>query len=148
MQEILKKLNEVVGVCETRIQKLDTEKAEVASERARLKNQKEVQDAEQKRIDSENEALNKRKNIVKTLDEAMIILKNNSDERKRIKAESDNLEKRKIEHAKKVADDTAEIERKRKKLSDMNAETEKKAKDYRIEVMKSVLKESAASAGE
>ena len=144
MQEILKKLNELIGICETRIKKCDAEKGELAALRSNLENQKSQQKARQDEIDADNAALNKRKAIAKTLDEAQAIFKENNNEKKRLKVESENLEKQKAEHTKKVADDNADIKRKMDKAAAIMKETEKKAENYKVEVMNTILKEAAA----
>lgn len=144
MLEILSRLNELVGVCEARVKKAEATQTELAALRANLNSQKEQQEAKEKDIQSQNETLDKRKLIVKSLDEARVILKENTDEKKRLKAQADELEKQKADHAKKMADDKSDIQRQKDKCAAMNAETEKKAKNYRVEVMEEILKNSAA----
>lgn len=144
MQEILKKLNEVIGICETRVKKVEATQSELSTLRADLNSQKAQQEAKEKDIQSQSETLDKRKLIAKSLDEARMILKENTDEKKHLKAQSDELEKQKAEHVKKMADDKSDIQRQKDKCAAMNAETEKKAKNYRVEVMEEILKNSAA----
>lgn len=146
MQEILTKLNEVVGICETRVKKVEATQAELTTLRANLNSQKAQQEEKEKDIQAQNETLDKRKLIAKSLDEAKAILKENTDEKKRLKVQADELEKQKADHAKKMADDKADIQRQKDKCSAMNAETEKKAVNYKIQVMDEILKNSISKA--
>ena len=142
MQTILTKLNELVGICESRVSKLDQEKAELAGKRATLESQRKSQETEQESIKAQNEALDKRKLLVKTIDEAKASLKANAEESKRLKVQSDEFDKKKSDHEKKMAEDRAYIEDQKKKCAAMNAETERKAKEYKKEVMAEILKNS------
>lgn len=144
MQEILKKLNEIIGVCETRVKKTEATQAELATLRLNLNRQKEEQEAEDKRLKTENAELDKRKLLVKTIEEARALLRDNLEEKKRLKAQSDELEQQKSNHLKKMKDDQADIQRQKDKLAVMSAETEKNAKEFRDQVIKQILKDSAS----
>jgi hypothetical protein len=147
MQEILKKLTELICVCETRVKKLEGEKSALESLRVQLNSQKTDQDLREKDIQAQKNALENKKLIVKTIDEAQAILKENTAEKKRLKTQADELALTQEKHRKKIADDLADLNRQKEKIAAMNKETETKATNYRVEVMEQILKESASKAG-
>lgn len=146
MQEILKKLTELVGICETRVNKLEHEKSELAGLRGTLEKQKSDQDIQEKNIQEELDALNKKKAVVKTLEEAQTLLKNNNEEKKRIRVESDKFEQSKKDFEKSKNEALADLQRQKDKCAALTKETEKKSENYRVEVMNQILKESASKA--
>ena len=81
MEEILKKLTELVRICESRVKKLEHENSELAALRVNLNIQKTVQEDREKDIKVQDEALNKKKLIVKTIDEAREMVKESADEK-------------------------------------------------------------------
>lgn len=142
MQEILNKLNELVGICETRVRKVETERSELFALRGTLNAQKESQADQAKDIKNQNKELDQRKLLVKTVDEALAIFKATMEEKKRLKAFADDLDLQKSEHAKKMEEDKSEIQRQKDKCAAMNAETEKKAKDFEDGVIKKILRKA------
>lgn len=142
MQEILKKLNELIGVCEARVKKVEHERSELASLRGNLNAQKDTQESREKDVQAQEAALAKKKLIIKTIDEARQMLMESSEEKKQLKVKRDELEIKIAEHAKKMAEEAANIQRQKDKVTAMLAETEKKASQYKLEVMKEILKNS------
>lgn len=142
MEEILKKLVELVRVCESRVTKVQSESAELAALRFNLNKQKDDQDASEKNVKAAEDALAKKKQVIKTIDEAQTMIKEAGDVLKRLKADSDALVEKEAKHEKRVKDDLAEIQRQKDKLAVMSKETEEKAKKYRQEVMDEILKNS------
>ena len=145
MEEILKRLCELVRICESRVKKLEHESSELSALRGNLNKQKDDQDAKEKDIKAQEDSLSKKKQVVKTIEEAQGMIKQAGEEKKRLKAEWDSLEDKKSQHEKKVKDDMADIARQKEKISAMSKETEEKAKNYRVEVMNEILKNSAAN---
>lgn len=142
MQEILKKLNELIGVCESRVKKVEQERTELAALRGNLNAQKDTQESREKDVQSQEAALAKKKLIVKTIEEARQMFQESSEEKKQLKVKRDELEIKIAEHTKKMAEEAADIQRQKDKAVAMVAETEKKASLYKVEVMKEILKNS------
>ena len=142
MKEILSSLAQLIGICEIRVKKVEQEKAELAGLRATLNAQKSDQDDREKDIKKQEDEIAKKKNILKTMEQAQEIFKENGNEKKRLRIQADDLEVQKSRHDKMVAETTAELARQKEKIAAMNAETERKAKEYRKEVMIDILKKS------
>ncbi len=140
MQEILKKLNELIGVCEARVKKVEQERTELAALRGNLNAQKDAQDAREKDVQAQEAALAKKKLIVKTIEEARQMSSDAAQEGKNLRAAKEQFETLKAEHVKKMDEERGDIQRQKEKCASMNSETERKAKVYREEVMAEILK--------
>lgn len=146
MQEILKKLNELIGVCEARVKKIESERSELAALRVNLNAQKESQDSREKDVQAQETSLAKKKLIVKTIEEARQMVSDAVQEGKNIRVTKDQFEEQKAAHVKKMNEEIADIQRQKEKLAAMNAETEKKAASYKTQVMDEILKNSISKA--
>jgi len=129
MKEIIEKMNELIGVCESRVKGLKTESQELSVLRMNLKRQKEEQDEEQKRIDRENEVLSKKKIIASTLAEAQEIKKENSAESHRLKGQREHFE---LEKKGLLRD----VQLEKYQLGQGQKELAKKEKNYKKEILR------------
>ena len=133
MQEIIKKMNELIGTCEARSAKLEKERQELAVLRMNLKKQKEDQAKEQKRIDDENSILRERKVIADTVAEAQEIKRQNSAESERLKGQRQHfeLEKKGLMRDVKLG---------QYRLGQDQKELAKKTKNYKKEVLRAIAR--------
>lgn len=144
MQKIVKKLEELVGICEARVSKTNSEREELAALRIELNKQKEVADERDKNLDVREEQLRSLEVIGMSLHEAKQLVAEASDLKKQHKAKLDDLEVQKSNHDKKMVDEKAEIERQKEKIAKQNKETEENARIYKQQVMDEIIKNSVA----
>ena len=147
MQKILEKLQELVGICEVRIKKIEIQQAQLASDRATFaKDQEDHKEAVAAHAKFEAE-MKKKKSVVATLDEANRILAEASETKKKLNEELSSLDAQKKKHAEKIADDKADIERQKDKLAKQFHELETQKKNYRKEIMDAIAKEVEGKKG-
>lgn len=143
MQKIIKKLEEVVGLCEARLKKVEQDRNELAALRITLEQERKDLDGREKDIDAREAKLKDSELIGKTIQEANQILADASQRSKNVRIEEDALEASRQEHAKTIAEDKAEIERLKEKVAKQSAEIDAKAKTYKQEVMAEIVKQAS-----
>jgi len=141
MKEILEKLYNLIGICESRIKQNISEKSELASLRLNLTTQKEEQSEMGEYLKGENETLDRKKLICSTLAEAYAIKKKASEMANSIKSEKETLEKDQKSHNSKVANDNRETERQREKAAKERKGLESDKKTYKTEILAEIAKE-------
>lgn len=117
MKEILEKLNNLVGVCETRIKKADSERSELASLRLNLNTQKEEQADTEEYLKEENAKLDKRNLIASTIAEAEVLKKKASEKSASLDADREALEKKIKVQEDRIRNENADLERRKEKLA-------------------------------
>lgn len=142
MQEILKKLNDLVGICETRVSKLDKERAEVASQREANEKTSKILSTRLSDIEKREKALKDSDDVLVTLHQAKDLVREANEEKGKLGDLRGKLEEDIKKHEKTVKDFEAWKEDQQAKMAKQVKEIEAKAKNYKKEVMDAVVKEA------
>lgn len=138
MQEIIKKLNEVVSIAESRVQKADQERSAYAGKKA-------DSDALLTKLKEAEKALSAREAAVKDLED----VKNAREEKARIdteikeayrllNADQEKLSKEKEQFEADVKDQSATLEMRKKKLNDAQAALDEDKRSYKQKIIADV----------
>lgn len=142
MQEILKKLNDLVGICETRVSKLDKERAEVTSQREANEKTSKILSTRLSDIEKREKALKDSDDVLVTLHQAKDLVREANEEKGKLGDLRGKLEEDIKKHEKTVKDFEAWKEDQQAKMAKQVKEIEAKAKNYKKEVMDAVVKEA------
>lgn len=143
MEKILELLNEVVRVCDVRVRKVDAERAQLASLRGNLNQQKTAQEEERLHLKDENEKLKRKNLIADTLAHAEQILKEASGKSQGMKIDRDALERDKRVQADRVKNENIDIERRKKKIANDSKALEKDKATYKDKIVQDFTKNLA-----
>lgn len=91
MEEILKKLTDIVRECEQKRLSMEKEQAELNALRNNLEEQKQKQEDKQKDLDRQSERIKKLNLVTSVLEEAEEIKRRNSETESNLKAREENI---------------------------------------------------------
>ena len=140
MDKILEKLCELVRLCEIRLGKVNSEKAQNAADHSTNEKNKKANEEKDGYLKSESEALDKKKLIVSTVEEAELIKKNASKLADGVKTDREVLERDQKVHADKVKNENKDIERRKEKCSKDRKALDRDRENYKAEVVADVTR--------
>ncbi len=142
MQELIKKLNELISIAEVRINKCEQEKSKNAAVKTALEaREKSVKIVEDALIDREKN-VTIYENLGVAQKEIELDRNNNKEEADRLKQKEMSIDGKIASFDKKSKDAQTDIERQKEKLAKQSIEIDQKAKDYKKEVMAEITKQA------
>jgi len=140
MDKILEKLCELVRLCEIRLGKVNSEKAQNAADRATNTKDKGTNAEKDEFLKRENASLDRKKLIVSTVAEAEQIKKKASKLLEDVKTDREILERDKKAHSENVAREKKDIEFQKKKVAKDRKSLDSDKENYKEKVMAEITK--------
>ena len=140
MDKILEKLCELVRLCETRLGKVNAEKAQNAADRATNVKTGKANAEKEGYLKDENAALDRKKLIVSTVAEAEQIKKNASKLGDAVKTGREKLERDQSVHNDKVRNENKDIDRRKEKCAKDRKKLDRDRENYKAEVVADVTR--------
>lgn len=142
MTDILMKMNELVQTCETRIKKLEAEKAELAIARREIKELSEKNNALLKELNEREAVVRKLEKKHAGISDATALLKEQDEKKKKLNFDIAKFEEYKEKETKRIQEAKESLDHRKAKIDKQEEETRKKAENYRQEIANAMMKKT------